>query len=73
MGAEYRLANLSMLATIQQDLSRAPISYGPSFGFALAIRLPELPSGEPPKPKPDPWAPRSDSARRDAELPDDPW
>ena len=40
-GAEYRFGQFSVLAHVQGDLSRAPVWYGPSFGFALAVHLPE--------------------------------
>ena len=38
-GAEYKLGPISLLAQIQQDLGGDPVSYGPSFGFAIAGRL----------------------------------
>jgi hypothetical protein len=38
-GAEYKLGPVSLLAQIQQDLGGDPVSYGPSFGFAIAGRL----------------------------------
>jgi hypothetical protein len=38
-GAEYKLGPISLLAQIQQDLGGSPVSYGPSFGFAIAGRL----------------------------------
>lgn len=49
-GLEWRLPYVSLLAHIQQDLTRDPVWYGPSFGFAIAARLPEfsLPRSTPP-------------------------
>ena len=38
-GAEYKLGPISLLAQIQDDLGGDPVSYGPSFGFAVAGRL----------------------------------
>jgi len=38
-GVEYKLGPVSLLVQIQQDLNGAPVSYGPSFGFAIAGRL----------------------------------
>jgi hypothetical protein len=38
-GAEYKLGPISLLAQIQDDLTGDPVSYGPSFGFAIAGRL----------------------------------
>jgi hypothetical protein len=40
-GAEYRLPYVSILAQVQQDLTRNPVWFGPSFGLAIATRLPE--------------------------------
>jgi len=40
-GAEYRFGQFSVLAHVQDDLSRAPVWYGPSFGLAVAVHLPE--------------------------------
>jgi len=40
-GVEYRLGPVSLLAQIQDDVTRAPVSYGPSFGFALALHIPD--------------------------------
>ncbi|MEP6861574.1 MAG: hypothetical protein ABJE66_13185 [Deltaproteobacteria bacterium] len=34
-----KLGPISVLAQIQQDLGGSPVSYGPSFGFAVAGRL----------------------------------
>jgi hypothetical protein len=39
-GVEYSLRQLSVLAQVQKDMVDAPASYGPSFGFAIAGRLP---------------------------------
>lgn len=39
-GVELSVRQLSVLAQIQRDLSVAPASYGPSFGLAVAGRLP---------------------------------
>jgi hypothetical protein len=38
-GLEYKLGPFSVLGQIQQDLTRDPVWYGPSFGFAIAGRL----------------------------------
>ena len=40
-GIELSLGPFSVLAQVQRDMVVAPASYGPSFGFALAGRLPE--------------------------------
>jgi hypothetical protein len=42
-GAEYRLGYVSLLAQVQRDMTADPVAYGPSFGFAIAGRIPELP------------------------------
>lgn len=49
-GVEWRLPYVSVLAQVQQTITRDPIWYGPSFGFAIAARLPEfsLPKSTPP-------------------------
>ena len=39
-GVELSVRQLSVLAQIQRDLSVDPVSYGPSFGLAIAGRLP---------------------------------
>lgn len=39
-GAELTAGSISPLLHIQRDMSASPISYGPSFGFAIAARLP---------------------------------
>ena len=41
-GLEWRLPHVSLLAHIQQNITRDPVWYGPSFGFAIAARLPEF-------------------------------
>lgn len=82
-GVEYRLPVISFLATVQQDLTAAPVQYGPTFGFAIALRAPNrarLPYHDPtPEPAPPPEiltgppgaaTPAHDP---DADLPDDPW
>jgi hypothetical protein len=79
-GVEYRLPIVSFLATVQQDLTADPVRYGPTFGFAIALRAPnavQLPYHEPPAPEPR-VAPVIQSGPPgsydpDAELPDDPW
>jgi len=38
-GLEYKLGPISVLGQIQQDLTRDPVWYSPSFGFAIAGRL----------------------------------
>jgi hypothetical protein len=45
-GIEYRLSFASLMATVQQDLTADPVAYGPSFGLAIAWRVPD------PKPLP---------------------
>ncbi len=40
-GLEYALGPVSVLAQVQDDLTRAPVWYGPSFGFAVALHAPE--------------------------------
>jgi hypothetical protein len=40
-GVEYRLGPASLLVRVQRDLTAAPVSYGPSFGFAIAVHTPE--------------------------------
>ena len=78
-GVEYRLPVVSVLATVQQDLTREPIAYGPSFGLAVAFRVPETkrrPIDREPTPPPPPttYGPPGDPANNyDANLPDDPW
>jgi hypothetical protein len=41
-GAEYHAANFAFFATIQQDLTRDPVSYGPSLAVGMSAHLPEL-------------------------------
>jgi hypothetical protein len=81
IGVEYRLPVISLLATVQQDLTADPVLYGPTFGLAIALRVPEavkLPYHDPPPPEPR-AAPVLQSGPpgavydEDAELPDDPW
>lgn len=82
VGVEYRMPVLSLLATVQQDLTADPVLYGPTFGLAIALRVPndpKLPYHPVPEiesapvlqsgPPGDPGAPQDD----DADLPDDPW
>ncbi len=40
-GVEYRLPVASVLATVQQNLTRDPVEYGPTFGLAIAFRVPD--------------------------------
>jgi hypothetical protein len=40
-GAQYTFGPISVLAQVQQDVTRSPVWYGPSFGFALAAHLPD--------------------------------
>lgn len=42
-GIEYRLPVVSLMATVQQDLTRDPVAYAPSFGLSLAFRVPDPP------------------------------
>ena len=60
-GVEYRLPVVSFLATVQQDLTADPVLYGPTFGLAIALRVPnhpKLPYHDPqPEPRPAPAAP----------------
>ena len=83
-GVEYQLPVVSLTATLQQNLTADPVQYGPSLGFALAFRVPELAPDRPRPPRePTPiYAPPSGpvyapgpvaSHDYDAELPDDPW
>jgi hypothetical protein len=55
-GIEYRLPAVSFLATVQQDLTADPVLYGPTFGLAIALRVPnhpKLPYHDPqPEPRP---------------------
>ncbi len=83
-GIEYRLPVVSLMATVQQDLTADPVAYGPSFGLAIALRVPDRKRTQrapepaaPPAPIVQGGAP-GDTAEtgfeaRDAELPDDPW
>ena len=77
-GVEYRLPIVSLMATVQQNLTRDPVQYGPSFGFAVAFRVPDRPSRRiaaepPPPPVVQSGPPGAAVIDRDAELPDDPW
>lgn len=84
-GIEYRLPALSVMATVQQNLTSDPVAYGPSFGLAIAFRVPDRKRTQlPPEPPPAPPAPivqvgapgapaGTTFEDRDAELPDDPW
>jgi hypothetical protein len=82
-GAEYRLPFASLMATVQQDLTRDPVAYGPTFGLAIAWRvpdkkpLPRWPTWREPAPAAPPaptlGPPGATVADPDAELPDDPW
>ncbi|HEU4615706.1 MAG TPA: hypothetical protein VFS15_26605 [Kofleriaceae bacterium] len=60
-GIEYRLPVVSLMATVQQDLTRDPVAYAPSFGFSVAVRVPD-----PPQPRasaaPDPGVPAMTSS-----------
>jgi hypothetical protein len=75
-GVEVRASVLSFSASIQQDVTRDPVQYGPSVGFALAVHIPDvqLPKTNPP---PEPAPPANEwivsSHPSDEELPDDPW
>jgi len=78
-GVEYRLPIVSILATVQQDLTADPVLYGPTFGLAIALRVPNQPKlpyhAQDPRPvyqSGPPGAPSTTSSD-DAELPDDPW
>jgi hypothetical protein len=77
-GAEYRLPIVSLMATVQQNLTRDPVQYGPSFGFAIAFRVPERKHRPvfvevPVAPVAQLGPPGAATLDRDAELPDDPW
>jgi len=77
-GIEYRLPVMSVMATVQQNLTRDPVAYGPSFGLALAFRVPETKrrrvAAEPPPPQPVLYGPPGDPTNdHDSDLPDDPW
>ena len=67
-GVEMRLPIVSVLLQIQQDLTRDPVWYGPSLGFALAARLPEL-HGKPPRATNEPWNRSSSSSAGAASWP----
>jgi hypothetical protein len=71
-GIEVRASVLSFSASIQQDVTRDPVQYGPSVGFALAIHLPDLPDIRQPPPDTRESVSRSHEPADD-ELPDDPW
>jgi hypothetical protein len=77
-GIEYRLPVVSIMATVQQNLTQEPVAYGPSFGLAIAFRVPTTRhlTGrvEPPPPPPSAYGPPGAPANDyDANLPDDPW
>ena len=63
-GVEVRFPVVSLLLQIQQDLTRDPVWYGPSLGFALAARMPE-PHSKPARATNEPWN-RSSSSSADA-------
>ncbi|HEY5926142.1 MAG TPA: hypothetical protein VIV11_30865 [Kofleriaceae bacterium] len=79
-GVEYRMPVVSVLAHVQQNLTRDPVQYGPSFGLAIAFRVPEpnrrpmiieVPVPPPPMPVGPPGNPEHPDY--DSNLPDDPW
>jgi len=81
-GVEYRMPVVSVLASVQQDLIAYPVQYGPSFGLAVAFRVPDQKSRrvdtepQPAAPAPATFGPPGDPDAphdRDANLPDDPW
>jgi hypothetical protein len=75
-GVEYRLPIVSLMATVQQNLTRDPVQYGPSFGFAIAFRVPDRqrrPVAVEPVPIVQSGPPGAGIIDRDSELPDDPW
>jgi hypothetical protein len=77
-GVEYRLPIVSLMATVQQNLTRDPVQYGPSFGFAIAFRVPDrkprrVDVEPPPAPVIQSGPPGASIVDRDSELPDDPW
>jgi hypothetical protein len=78
-GVEYRLPIVSLMATVQQNLTRDPVQYGPSFGFAIAFRVPERAPRRPVfvevpvAPVAQLGPPGAAILDRDDELPDDPW
>jgi hypothetical protein len=81
-GIEYRLPVISVMATVQQNLTRDPVAYGPSFGLAIAFRVPDRkPARVAAEPPPSPIVqagppgapPNTTFEDRDAQLPDDPW
>ena len=77
-GLEYRLPAISLMATVQQNVTADPVQYGPSFGLAIAVRVPDTKprrrDPEPPAPLPSTYGPPGAPATDyDANLPDDPW
>ncbi|HEY5947081.1 MAG TPA: hypothetical protein VIV40_16370 [Kofleriaceae bacterium] len=78
-GLEYRLPIVSVLAMVQQNLTRDPVQYAPSFGVAIAFRVPDQKRSrahavEPaPTPSFGPPGDPGEAHDSDAELPDDPW
>jgi hypothetical protein len=48
-GVEVHLGYVSVIAQVQDDVTRSPLAYGPSFGFALAAHTPEIPRPPPPR------------------------
>ena len=70
-GAQYRFgAGISLLAQIQTDVTRAPASYAPSFGFALSATIPDGLVKLPRDPAPLPRTPMSPPP---VQLDDRPW
>jgi hypothetical protein len=67
-GLEVRASVFSISASIQQEVTRDPVQYGPSVGLALAVHLPDIKLPPPPPP----YEPTSPTVA-DADLPDDPW
>jgi len=80
-GVELNASVFSFSASIQQDLTREPVMYGPSVGLAIAVHVPELASrrpSPPAEPAPAPpsspsWLVGSTGPIADEDLPDDPW
>jgi hypothetical protein len=64
-GAQVRLGAITILAQVQNDVTRAPVWYGPSFGLAVAVHLPDRVAHRlrryiPPPPPPPPSEPEPD-------------